>query len=463
MDAPTSTRELQSCDGISPNPGGRRTLAAEELRQMNAYWRATNYLSVGQIYLYANPLLREKLRLEHVKPLVVGHWGTTPGQNFIYVHLNRVIKKHDLDMIYIAGPGHGGPALVGNVYLEGTWSETYPSVTQDEAGLRLLFKQFSFPGGISSHVAPTTPGSIHEGGELGYSLSHAFGAAFDNPELIVACVIGDGEAETGPLATAWQSNKFLDPIADGAVLPILHLNGYKISNPTVLSRIEHDELEQFIRGCGWTPYFVEGDDPATMHEAMATVLERAIADIRQFQTTARATGHPSRPRWPMIVLRSPKGWTGPKTVDGLQVEGTFRAHQVPLLVDRDHPQHVAELETWMKSYHAEELFDANGRLIAELAELAPKGDRRMGANPHANGGILLRDLQMPDFRVHAVDVPSPGAVTAQDTMILGELFKDIVKLNPEIFRIFGPDETVSNLLGAVFQVTNRQWDAETRQ
>jgi xylulose-5-phosphate/fructose-6-phosphate phosphoketolase len=456
MDASTTARELKK----RKDPAGEPTLTAEALRKTNAYWRAANYLSVGQIYLYDNPLLREPLKLAHVKPLVVGHWGTTPGQNFIYVHLNRVIKKHDLDVIYIAGPGHGGPALVGNVYLEGTWTEVYPNVTRDEAGLKKLFKQFSFPGGISSHVAPTTPGSIHEGGELGYSISHAFGAAFDNPELIVACIVGDGESETGPLATAWQSNKFLDPITDGAVLPILHLNGYKISNPTVLARIEHEELEQFFRGCGWTPYFVEGDDPETMHELMATTLERAIEDIRQFQTTARASKNPSRPRWPMIVLRSPKGWTGPKIVDGLQIEGTFRAHQVPLLVDQDHPKHVALLESWMKSYKAEELFDENGRLIDELAELAPTGDRRMGSNPHANGGILLHDLHMPDFRDHAVHVPSPGAVDGQDTLVLGEFFKDVVKLNPDNFRIFGPDETLSNLLGAVFGVTNRQWDAE---
>jgi xylulose-5-phosphate/fructose-6-phosphate phosphoketolase len=459
LDAPTPTRERQDRTGATRTPHTGPTLGFDELRRTDAYWRAANYLSVGQIYLYDNPLLREPLTMAHIKPLVVGHWGTAPGQNFIYVHLNRVIKKHDLDMIYVAGPGHGGPALVGNVYLEGTWSEVYPNVTQDEVGLKKLFKQFSFPGGISSHVAPTTPGSIHEGGELGYSLSHAFGAAFDNPELIVACIVGDGEAETGPLATAWQSNKFLDPISDGAVLPILHLYGYKISNPTVLARIEHDELEQFFRGCGWTPYFVEGDDPATMHELMATVLERAIADIHQFQTTARATQDAARPRWPMIVLRSPKGWTGPKTVDGLQVEGTFRAHQVPLLVDHEHPKHVAQLESWMKSYKPEELFDKTGRLIDELAELAPKGDRRMGANPHANGGILLHDLHMPDFRVHAVRVPSPGAVDGQDTMVLGKFLKDIVTLNERNFRIFAPDETVSNLLGAVFEVTNRQWDA----
>ncbi|MEB0059925.1 phosphoketolase family protein [Variovorax sp. LG9.2] len=441
--------------------GAGKTLDTETLRRMDAYWRAANYLSVGQIYLYGNPLLREPLTMVHVKPLVVSHWGTTPGQNFIYVHLNRVITNNDLDMIYIAGPGHGGPAIVGNVYLEGTWSEVYPNVGQDEAGMKKLFKQFSFPGGISSHVAPTTPGSIHEGGELGYSLSHAFGAAFDNPQLIVACVIGDGEAETGPLATAWQSNKFLDPVSDGAVLPILHLNGYKISNPTLLARVGHDELEQFLRGCGWTPYFVEGDDPATMHEAMATVMDQAIADIQRFQTSARGTKVASRPRWPMIVLRSPKGWTGPKRVDGLPVEGTFRSHQVPLLVDSQHPEHLAQLEDWMKSYRPEELFDETGRLIPELAALAPKGERRMGANPNANGGLLLRDLHMPDFRAHAVHVPSPGAVLAQDTQVLGEFFKDVVALNPSNFRIFGPDETLSNLLGAVFEATNRQWDAAT--
>jgi xylulose-5-phosphate/fructose-6-phosphate phosphoketolase len=393
MDTHTATRDLQNCNIAAP--GSPVTLDAEELRLMNAYWRAANYVSVGQIYLFDNPLLREPLTMDHVKPLVVSHWGTTPGQNFIYVHLNRVIKKHDLDMIYIAGPGHGGPAIVGNVYLEGTWSEVYPNVTRDEAGLKKLFKQFSFPGGISSHVAPTTPGSIHEGGELGYSLSHAFGAAFDNPDLIVACVIGDGEAETGPLATAWQSNKFLDPVTDGAVLPILHLNGYKISNPTVLARIEHDELEQFLRGCGWTPYFVEGDDPATMHELMATVMENAIADIRRFQTSARSTTNATRPRWPMIVLRSPKGWTGPKVVDGLQIEGSFRSHQVPLLVDKEHPQHLALLEAWMKSYKAEELFDESGQLIAELAELAPRGARRMGVKSRPTATPFSRPMLTP--------------------------------------------------------------------
>jgi xylulose-5-phosphate/fructose-6-phosphate phosphoketolase len=368
-------------------------------------------------------------------------------------------------MFYIAGPGHGGPAIVGNVYLEGTWSEVYPDVTRDEAGLKKLFKQFSFPGGISSHVAPTTPGSIHEGGELGYSLSHAFGAVFDNPELVVACVIGDGEAETGPLATAWQSNKFLNPITDGAVLPILHLNGYKIANPTVSARIEHEELEQFLRGCGWTPYFVEGDDPEKMHHLMAGTLEQVIESIRQIQSNARNNNDTTRPRWPMIVLNSPKGWTGPKVVDGLQIEGTFRAHQIPLLVDSEHPDHLKLLENWMKSYKAEELFDQKGRLILELAKLAPKGERRMGANPHANGGLLLRDLIMPEFRKYAVNVPSPGSVEAADTHVLGEFLRDVVKLNKEQrnFRIFGPDETLSNRLNAVFDVTNRQWEARTKE
>jgi xylulose-5-phosphate/fructose-6-phosphate phosphoketolase len=439
--------------------GGKATLGAEELRRLNAYWRAANYISVGQIYLYENPLLKEELTLAHVKPLVVGHWGTVPGQNFIYVHLNRLIKKYDLNMFYVSGPGHGGAALVGNTYLEGTYSEIYPDVSEDEAGLKLLFKQFSFPGGISSHVAPTTPGSIHEGGELGYSLSHAFGAAFDNPDLIVACVVGDGEAETGPLATSWQSNKFLDPITDGVVLPILHLNGYKISNPTVLARIGPAELDQFFRGMGWTPYFVEGDDPDKMHELMASALEKAHADIKRFQTHARETKDTTRPLWPMIVLRSPKGWTGPKVVDGLPIEGNFRSHQVPLLVDPAHPEHVALLESWMRSYRAEELFDANGRLIAELAELAPKGDRRMGANPHANGGRLLHDLHMPDFRAHALTVTSPGAFQAADCAVLGNFLRDVIELNPDNFRLFGPDETLSNLLGAVFETTDRQWDA----
>jgi xylulose-5-phosphate/fructose-6-phosphate phosphoketolase len=436
-------------------------LNQELLERMNAYWRAANYLSVGQIYLYDNALLKEPLLLAHVKPLVVGHWGTTPGQNFIYVHLNRAIQKYDLDMFYIAGPGHGGPALVGNTYLEGSYSEIYPNISQDEAGIKKLFTQFSFPGGISSHVAPTTPGSIHEGGELGYSLSHAFGAAFDNPELIVACIIGDGEAETGPLATAWQSNKLLNPITDGAVLPILHLNGFKINNPTVLARIEHEELEQFMRGCGWNPLFVEGDDPAIMHQLMAAAVDQAVEQIRNIRENARAQNDNTRPRWPMIVLRSPKGWTGPKVVDGLQIEGTSRAHQVPLLVDEAHPDHVALLESWMKSYKAEELFDGNGTLIPELAELAPKGERRMGSNPHTNGGVLLRDLRMPDFRLHAVNVPTPGAVDGQDTLVLGKFLRDVVTANADQrnFRVFGPDETLSNLLGAVFEVTDRQWDA----
>ncbi|UHD16404.1 phosphoketolase family protein [Thiocapsa bogorovii] len=438
-------------------------LAPELLHRMDAYWRAANYLSVGQIYLYDNPLLKEPLRLSHIKPMVLGHWGTTPGQNFIYVHLNRVIKQHDLDMFYIAGPGHGGPALVANTYLEGTYSERYPNIGQDEAGLKRLFTQFSFPGGIGSHVAPTTPGSIHEGGELGYSLSHAFGAAFDNPGLIVACVVGDGEAETGPLATAWHSNKFLDPITDGAVLPILHLNGYKISNPTLLARIEPEELEQFFRGCGWIPYFVEGDEPERMHQLMAETLDQAIADIQRIQRQARDAKDASRPRWPMIVLRSPKGWTGPTTVDGVPNTGTFRAHQVPIVVDGEHPEHVQSLEHWMRSYHPEELFDEDGRLLPELAALAPEGERRMGANPHTNGGNLLRDLRLPDFRKHALQVPSPGAIEAEDTRVLGQYLRDVTALNqaPRTFRLFGPDETVSNRLSAVFEVTDRQWDART--
>lgn len=438
-----------------------KTLTPELLYKMDAYWRAANYLSVGQIYLYDNPLLKRPLSFSDVKPLVVGHWGTTPGQNFIYVHLNRVIKKFDLNMFYIAGPGHGGPALVANTYLEGTYSEIYQDITQDEAGLKKLFKQFSFPGGISSHVGPTTPGSIHEGGELGYSLSHAFGAAFDNPDLIVACVVGDGEAETGPLATAWHSNKFLNPITDGAVLPILHLNGYKISNPTIFARIEHEELEQFLRGCGWSPYFVEGDNPEEMHQLMAATVERAIEEIRSIQKNARDNGDTTRRRWPMIVLKSPKGWTGPKVIDGQQIEGTFRSHQVPILIDPKYPDHLKSLESWLKSYKPEELFDEKGRLKADLAELAPKGIRRMGANPHTNGGGLLQDLDMPDFRTQAVSVPAPGSVEAKGTLILGKFLRDVIKLNQEKgnFRLFGPDETLSNLLGAVFEATDRQWEA----
>src|SRR6202167_2666593 len=428
MNVPVSRRDMLVHDDDAPAKG-KGALDSHELQQLGAYSRAGNYLSVGEIYLYANTMLREPLTLAHVKPLVVGHWSTTPGQNFIYVHLNRAIRLNDLDMIYIAGPGHGGPALVANTYLEGSYSEIYPDISQDEAGMKRLFKQFSFPGGISSHVAPTTPGSIHEGGELGYSLSHAFGAALDNPALIVACIVGDGEAETGPLATAWQSNKFLDPISDGAVLPILHLNGFKISNPTILARIEHEELEKFFEGCGWTPLFVEGDDPEAMHQLMAATLEEAIGQIHAIQKNARENNDATRPRWPVIVLRSPKGWTGPKIVDGLPNEGTFRAHQVPILVDGKHPDHVKLLETWMKSYHAEELFDANGTLKPELAELARKGARRMGANPHANGGMLLHDLRMPDFREYAVDVPSPGTQGVGDTHVLGRFLRDVVKLN----------------------------------
>jgi xylulose-5-phosphate/fructose-6-phosphate phosphoketolase len=465
MDAITPIRDIEDHPEPDAPAPAAPTLDPEALRKIHAYWRAANYISVGQLYLYDNPLLREPLTLAHIKPLIVGHWGTVPGQNFIYAHLNRVIKACDLNMVYVAGPGHGGSALVGNTYLEGTWSEVYPAVAQDAVGLKTLFKQFSFPGGISSHVAPTTPGSIHEGGELGYSLSHAFGAVFDNPDLIVAWVIGDGEAETGPLATAWHSNKFLDPITDGAVLPILHLNRYKISNPTVLARVDHDELEQFLTGCGWKPYFVERDEPDVMHERMAMVLDQAVAAIRQFQNSARTADLAVRPAWPMIVLRSPKGWTGPKVVDGLAIEGTFRSHQVPLVVDAEHPEHVAQLESWMKSYHAEELFDTDGRVLAELAELAPAGARRMGANPHANGGLLLRDLVMPDFRIHAVQVPAPGAVDDQDTVVLGGFLRDVLALNrtPRNFRLFGPDETLSNLLGAVFEATSRQWDARAEK
>ncbi len=440
-----------------------KTLSPELLKNIDAYWRAANYLSVGQIYLFDNPLLKRPLKIEDIKHMLLGHWGTTPGQNFIYVHLNRVIKKYDLDMIYVAGPGHGGPAIVGNTYLEGTYSEIYPDISQDEAGLQKLFLQFSFPGGIPSHTSPECPGSIHEGGELGYSLSHSFGAVFDNPDLIVACVVGDGEAETGPLATSWHSNKFLDPINDGAVLPILHLNGFKIANPTILARIGHEELEQLLCGYGWTPYFVEGDDPELMHEAMAATLDLAVASIKQLQSDARSgiSSSSTRPRWPMIVLKSPKGWTGPKVVDGLKIEGTFRAHQVPLSDPSSNPEHLKLLEDWLRSYRPEELFDQSGRLITELAELAPIGNRRMGSNPHANGGKLLRDLGMPDFREYAVTVSSPGIPGIGDTHIVGRFLRDVAKLNSEQrnFRIFGPDETLSNRLEALFEVTNRQWDA----
>jgi len=439
------------------------TLSADLLERMNAYWRAANYLSVGQIYLYDNPMLRMPLSPQHIKPRLLGHWGTTPGQNFIYVHLNRVIKQYDLDMIYIAGPGHGGPALVANTYLEGTYSELYPDVSQDEAGMKRLFKQFSFPGGIPSHVAPETPGSIHEGGELGYSLAHAYGAAFDNPELIVACVIGDGEAETGPLATGWQGNKFLNPATDGAVLPILHLNGYKIANPTLFARIDRQELEEYLRACGYQPHLVAGDDPRTMHELMAATLDRVVAEIRKIQSEARAEGFKRRPQWPAIILQTPKGWTGPKVVDGKPVEGTIRAHQVPLAEVRTNPTHLGLLDEWLRSYRPQELFDASGSLKPELAELAPNGTRRMGANPYTNGGVLLRDLRMPEFREYAVQVSAPGAVDAEDTRVLGRFLRDVIRLNgkPRTFRLFGPDETDSNRLSAVFEATERQWTAAT--
>ena len=437
----------------------QQPLAPEVLHKMDAYWRAANYLSVGQIYLRENPLLRKPLAPDDIKKLLLGHWGTTPGQNFIYVHLNRLIKEYDLDMIYIAGPGHGGPALVANTYLEGTYTEVYPNISRDVTGLQRLFKQFSFPGGIPSHVSPECPGSIHEGGELGYSLSHAFGAVFDNPGLTVACIIGDGEAETGPLATAWHSNKFLNPVTDGTVLPILHLNGYKIANPTLLSRISRTELEQLLTGYGWEPYFVEGDDPALMHQAMAATLDTIIATIRVIRETAAEHGHAERPRWPMLVLRTPKGWTGPKMVDGLPVEGSFRSHQVPLSDPANNPQHLQELEAWMRSYRPEELFDDNGAFLPELAALAPEGERRMGANPHANGGLLLKDLQMPDFREFAVKMEGHGTVKAADTLVLGEFLAAVIRLNEvhRNFRIFGPDETLSNRLDAVFKATNRQW------
>jgi len=436
-------------------------LSSEELYKINAYWRAANYLSVGQIYLCDNPLLKVPLQLEHVKRLLLGHWGTAPGQNFIYAHLNRVIKNNNLNMIYISGPGHGGPSVVSNVYLEGTFSEYYPSVGRDEAGLKKLFQMSSFPGGLSSHVSPQVPGSIHEGGELGYSLSHAFGTAFDNPSLITACVVGDGEAETGPLATAWHSNKFLNAKTDGAVLPILHLNGYKISNPTVLARIETEELEHLFRGYGWAPYYVEGDDPEQMHQLMAAQMDKAIARIKEIQTNARENNDTIRPRWPMIILRSPKGWSGPKYIDGKKIEGNFRAHQVPLAVDGSHPENVAILEDWLKSYKPEELFDESGRLLPELAELAPSAEFRMGSNPHANGGNLLRELHMPDFRDYAVDIPFRGVANVGNVHALGPFLRDTIKLNDDQhnFRLFGPDETESNRLENVFEVTNRQWSA----
>ena len=436
-------------------------LSAVELSHIDAWWRAANYLSVGQIYLLDNPLLKEPLRLEHIKPRLLGHWGTTPGLNFIYAHMNRVIRRDDLDMIYLAGPGHGGPALVASTWLEGSYSEFYPNVSRDEEGMRRLFRQFSFPGGIPSHVAPETPGSIHEGGELGYAVVHAYGAVFDNPDLIACCVVGDGEAETGPLAAAWHSNKFLNPVTDGAVLPILHLNGYKIANPAVLARISHEELEQLFLGYGYTPYFVEGDDPAQMHQDMAAAVDTVVAEIRAIQRKARAGGRAlERPRWPMIILRSPKGWTGPRSVDGKQTEGSWRSHQVPLSDMARKPEHVRLLQEWMQSYRPEELFDAAGAPIAEIAALAPAGERRMGANPHANGGLRLRELRLPDYRDYAVAVARPGQDDAEATRVLGTFLRDVIVRNPDNFRVFGPDETASNRLGALFEVTDRAWMAE---
>jgi xylulose-5-phosphate/fructose-6-phosphate phosphoketolase len=438
-------------------------LSGKQLKLIDAYWRAANYLSVGQIYLLDNPLLREPLDAKHIKPRLLGHWGTTPGLNFIYVHLNRAIKQQDLDMIYVCGPGHGGPGIVANTYLEGTYSEVYPNISRDAEGMKRLFKQFSFPGGIPSHVAPETPGSIHEGGELGYALSHAYGAAFDNPDLVVACVVGDGEAETGPLATSWHSNKFLNPVTDGAVLPILHLNGYKIANPTLLARISREELESLFIGYGYKPYFVEGSDPEAMHPLMAETLDAALAEIKQIQRNARQEGRADRPRWPAIILRTPKGWTGPRAVDGKKTEDYWRSHQVPLADMADRPDHIRLLEEWMKSYRPEELFDETGRLVGELAELAPEGARRMGANPHANGGLLLKPLRMPDFKEYAVEVPHPGAVYAEATRVMGVFLRDVMKLNLENrnFRVMSPDELNSNRWNAILEVTGRTWVAET--
>jgi xylulose-5-phosphate/fructose-6-phosphate phosphoketolase len=436
-----------------------RPLTGEELAQLDAFWRAANYLSVGQIYLLDNPLLREPLALEHIKPRLLGHWGTTPGLNFIYAHLNRVIAREDLDAIYIAGPGHGGPGLVASTWLEGSYSEKYPDISQDAEGMRRLFRQFSFPGGIPSHVAPETPGSIHEGGELGYALAHAYGAALDNPALLVACVIGDGEAETGPLAASWHSNKFINPARDGAVLPILHLNGAKIANPTVLARIPHDELDALMTGYGHRAWFVEGSEPEEMHQAMAAALDEILGTIRGIQDDARA-GSRERPRWPMIVLRSPKGWTGPKEVDGVQVEGTFRAHQVPLSKLAEIPEHVQMLEAWMRSYRPEELFDEDGRPRPEVVASVPAGERRMGANPHANGGLLLHGLKLPDFRDYAIDVPAPASRSSEAKRVLGGWLRDVAIANGETFRVFGPDETASNRLGAVVEASDRAWMAE---
>jgi len=443
-------------------PASQDTLPPDLLRKMDAWWRAANYLSVGQTYLYDNPLLKEPLRKEHVKPRLVGHWGTTPGLNFIYVHLNRVIRERDLNLIYIIGPGHGGPGIVANTWLEGTYSEVYPNISQDEDGMKKLFKQFSFPGGIPSHVAPETPGSIHEGGELGYALSHAYGAAYDNPDLIVAAVVGDGEAETGPLATSWHSNKFIDPATDGAVLPILHLNGYKIANPCVLARISHEELDQLFRGYGYTPIFVEGKDPKKMHQLMAAALDQSIGEIRSVQKAARRNGSSKRPRWPMIILRTPKGWTCPRTIDGKRAEDSWRSHQVPMGEMHEKPGHIKILERWMKGYRPEELFDKNGGFKRELAEIAPKGERRMSANPHANGGLLLRDLRLPDFRKYAVEVRKPGAADAEATRVMGRFLRDVMKLNlpSKNFRLFSPDENNSNRWQDVLEVTNRAWMAE---
>ncbi|HEV8636499.1 MAG TPA: phosphoketolase family protein, partial [Chloroflexota bacterium] len=436
---------------------------ATQLELLHAYWRAANYLSVGQIYLLDNPLLREPLRVGDVKPRLLGHWGTTPGLNFVYAHLNRAIRDRDLSVIFVCGPGHGGPAVVANTYLEGSYSELYPNVSQDAEGMARLFRQFSFPGGVPSHAAPETPGSIHEGGELGYALSHAYGAAFDNPDLLVACVVGDGEAETGPLATAWHSNKFLNPARDGAVLPILHLNGYKIANPTLLARIPRDELEALLCGYGHRPYFVEGDEPPAMHRLMAETLDAVLDEIASIQRQVRAGGSDRRPRWPMIVLRTPKGWTGPKEVDGQKTEGSWRSHQVPLAGLSETPEHLKALEDWLRSYRPDELFDQDGRLRPELAELAPRGDRRMGANPHANGGLLLRDLRLPDFRDYAVDVPAPGVTLGEATRALGGFLRDAMRLNAASrnFRIMAPDELTSNRLGAVLEATDRAWMAET--
>ncbi len=452
---------MDTNDPVAPAEAISSVMTREQER-LHAYWRAANYLSVGQIYLYDNPLLKEPLKLEHIKPRLLGHWGTTPGLNFIYVHLNRVIKAQDLNVIFVCGPGHGGPGVVANTYLEGTYSEFYPHISRDAEGMKKLFKQFSFPGGIPSHAAPETPGSINEGGELGYSLSHAFGAAFDNPDLIVACVVGDGEAETGPLATAWHSNKFLNPAIDGAVLPILHLNGYKIANPAVLARISHEELEDLFVGYGYKPWFVEGADPGLMHRKMAEAMDAVVAEIRAIQKNARDSGAAKRPRWPMIVLRTPKGWTGPKDVDGKKTEGFWRSHQVPLAELETKPEHLKLLEAWMKSYKPEELFDGTGKLISELAELAPKGNRRMGANPHANGGLLMKELMMPDFRDYAVDVPGPGKAVGEATRVLGAFLRDIMKLNKDAgnFRVMGPDETASNRLDALYEVTEKRWMAE---